>query len=102
MKSLKPFLLVLAGVLITVALFSFKTEGKEVEYAKFISAPFDRNFKLYYGDGETSVFQLNVTQKEWAEVAYKEEIKVLNKLAKEGWRYVGEINGVIYLERIKQ
>ncbi|MBX9853709.1 MAG: hypothetical protein K2X86_18345 [Cytophagaceae bacterium] len=33
MKSLKPFLLVLAGVLITIAVFSFKSEEPVKEYA---------------------------------------------------------------------
>jgi hypothetical protein len=94
MESLKPFILVLAGMLISIALFSFKNETPKKEY---LTAHLWTSW--------------TITKPDLTEVKIKNdpdaEIKILNDLSKEGWelKAVGaatQTGRVLYFERIKQ
>ncbi|MBX9853109.1 MAG: hypothetical protein K2X86_15305 [Cytophagaceae bacterium] len=74
MKSLKPFLLVLAGVLITVAVFSFKSEEPKKEY---LTLHYDAGWIITNPD-------LTQTKEDKGNFATV-RVKVINDLAKKGW-----------------
>ncbi len=94
MKSLKPFVFVLAGMLITVALFSFKNEEPKKEYAL-----------MYWGGGYTVNFPDGTEKKISCKIGdylpFKN--KIINDLAKEGWiPFMSSDATSVHFYRIKQ
>ncbi len=98
MKSLKPFVFVLAGILITIALFSFKNEAPKKEYlivryytGWVIIKPDLTEVKIEKGDYDKTL------------------VKTINDLSNEGWLLVNVTSGAsagqspyLYFERVKQ
>lgn len=81
MKSLKPLLLVLAGVLITVALFSFKNQESSGEYCKIV-------FRKEMRDGIDIVFKDRIERVPIEKGVNLEQtfMKKINEMKSEGWK----------------
>jgi hypothetical protein len=92
MKSLKPLFLVLAGMLITVALFSFKSDEPKKEYATML---FGIRNTLSYGIDRTEELQFGKDR----QAAITEQF---NKMAKEGWTIKCTEGAMTIFERTKQ
>ena len=98
MKSLKPVVLVLAGMLITIALFSFKNDSPKKEY---MTAYFNGGWFIIKPD-------LTEVKIDKAESISKTQVKIINDLSKDGWELVGTTGATVmgninlYFERVKQ
>lgn len=99
MKSLKPLFLVLAGVLITVALFSFKNEEPKKEYSKLMYSTDLKNYIIIYDDFKEEIIPIKQTK---GIDYHKEQISIINGMAKQGWIYKENVSGSFYFERTKQ
>jgi hypothetical protein len=97
MKSTKSILLLVAGVMLTVALFSFKnSEGSKKEYIHFVIAA---KASINYPDGTEEEFPIRGN-------FYKQGNKIINDLAEKGWEVIEltvTTNGIVtyILERTK-
>lgn len=84
MKSIKPFLSVLAGMAIAFS-FSFKSEEPKKEYLKLIPAPSGSAYIIIYDNAKTE----KIESEKLVDQAYinyqSNQVKIANKLAKEGW-----------------
>ncbi len=100
MKSLKPFVLVLAGMLITAALFSFKNGEPKKEYLTLHS----NNVMSPWVITKPDLTEIKIEKGDY----YVTQLKAINDLTNEGWQLVATSNGyvesnlLLYFERVKQ